>query len=82
MNDFIEKINDDISSTYLLLDEDFRKKEYPNKDDYVKFMNSNKNNLSYQVYNCNSLSGNDHVYEVKDMNFNTFVFYEKAVNVV
>ena len=42
-------------------------------------MNNNKDKLNSQVYSCSSLSGNNHVYEVKDMNYNTYIFREKSI---
>ena len=78
LDDFIDKINND-EDTYHLLSDDFRKKQYPKKDDYLSFMANNKDKLNYQVYSCNSLSGTSHVYEVKDMNFNSYTFTEESI---
>ena len=78
LNDFIDKINND-EDTYHLLSSDFRKKQYPKKDDYLNFMANNKDKLNYQVFSCSSLSGINHIYEVKDMNFNSYTFTEESI---
>ena len=39
----------------------------------------NKNKLSSQVFSCSSLSGREKIYEVKDMNFNTYIFTEESI---
>ncbi len=79
LSDFIEKITSNVDDTYVLLDKDFRNKEYAKKSKYVNYMNNNKDKLNSQVYSCSSLSGNNHVYEVKDMNYNTYIFREKSI---
>lgn len=78
LNDFIDKINNN-EDTYYLLSDDFRRKQYPKKDNYLSFMANNKDKLNYQVYSCSSLSGTSHVYEVKDMNFNSYTFIEESI---
>ncbi len=79
LNDFINKINSNVSDTYSLLSKDFQKKMYPQKNDYIKYMNNNKDKLSSQVFSCNQLSEQKHIYEIKDMNFNNYIFTEESV---
>ena len=75
---YVAKINNN-EDTYYLLSDDFRRKQYPKKDNYLSFMANNKDKLNYQVYSCSSLSGTSHVYEVKDMNFNSYTFIEESI---
>ena len=42
-------------------------------------MSKNKNKLSSQIFSCNSLSIQQHIYEIKDMNYNTYTFTEESV---
>ena len=79
LNDFIEKINNNPSDTYSLLNNDFRKKQYPTIEDYLNFISNHKDKFNSQVYSCSSLSGTSHVYEVKDMNFNSYTFTEESI---
>ena len=79
LNDFISNINDDISKSYDLLNNDFRRKNFNQKSKYIDYMNNNKNKLSSKVYSCSLLSGKDHIYEVKDMNFNVYTFVEESI---
>ena len=79
LSDFIEKVSNNVEDSYDLLDSDFRKKEFAKKSKYIEYMNNNKNKLSYQIYECSSLSGNSNVYEIKDMNFNTYIFTEESI---
>ena len=79
LNDFINKVNNNVSDTYSLLNEDFRKRMYPHKDEYISYMNNNKDKLSSQIFSCNDLSESDHVYEIKDMNSNSYIFKEESI---
>ncbi len=79
LNDFIENINNNIEYSYDLLSDDFRKKQYPDKEKFITYLNDNKNKLSSQVYSCNSLSGRKRIYEIKDMNFNTYTITEESI---
>ena len=79
LNDFIDKINNNIDDTYYILNEDFRRKQYSKKEDYISFMNNNKDKLSYQVFSCSLVSGKNHIYEIKDMNFNSYTFIEESI---
>lgn len=79
LNDFINKINDNVGDTYSLLTEEFQRNVYPKKNDYIEYMNNNKDKLNSQVFSCNQLSEQKHIYEVKDMNFNSYIFTEESV---
>ena len=79
LNDFLWQINNNIDKTYDLLEKDFRLKYYSKKNNYLDYMNNNKNKISSQVFSCSSLSGERNIYEVKDMNFNSFIFTEESI---
>ena len=79
LNDFIWQINNNLDKTYDLLEKDFRLKYYSKKNNYLDYMNNNKNKISSQVFSCSSLSGERNIYEVKDMNFNSFIFTEESI---
>ena len=79
LNDFIETVNNDLEKSYDLLSSDFRNKYYAKKNNYIDYMNNNKNKLNTQVYSCSSLSGKNHIYEIKDMNFNVYTFTEESI---
>ena len=79
LSDFIRIVNNDLNKSYDLLESDFRRKNYAKKSSYIDYMNKNKSKLSSQIYSCNSLSAKNHVYEIKDMNFNTYTFTEESI---
>ena len=79
LSDFIRIVNNDLDKSYDLLASDFRRKNYRKKSGYIDYMNKNKSKLSSQIYSCNSLSAKNHVYEIKDMNFNTYTFTEESI---
>ena len=79
LSDFIRIVNNDLDKSYDLLESDFRRKNYAKKSSYIDYMNKNKSKLSSQIYSCNSLSAKNHVYEIKDMNFNTYTFTEESI---
>ncbi len=79
LNDFIWQVNNNPQKSYDLLNSDFRKKEFKEKNKYLSFIDDNKNKLSSQVFSCSSLSGREKIYEVKDMNFNTYIFTEESI---
>ena len=79
LSDFINIVNNDLDKSYDLLESNFRKNNYDKKSSYKDYMNENKSKLSSQIYSCNSLSAVNHVYEIKDMNFNTYTFTEESI---
>ena len=79
LNDFISIVNNDLDKSYDLLESDFRRKNYAKKSSYIDYMSKNKNKLSSQIFSCNSLSIQQHIYEIKDMNYNTYTFTEESV---
>ena len=79
LSDFINIVNNDLDKSYDLLESDFRRKNYAKKSSYIDYMSKNKNKLSSQIFSCNSLSIQQHIYEIKDMNYNTYTFTEESV---
>ncbi len=79
LSDFIKNINNNPENTYDLLETNFRKKSYPKKNDYIKYINNNKDKFSTQIYACNLLSSQKRIYEIKDMNLNKYIFTEEDI---
>lgn len=81
LSDYIEKVRNDITSSYSLLSDSMKKQaEFDTIDSYKQYMNSNIKQISTSADKClMEKIKNNRVYSVIDKNGNKFVFNEESI---
>lgn len=79
-SDYLDKLNNDIASSYNLLAEEFKNKNYSDKDKYESFIKEKLTNISYDIATCNKVvKENKRIYTIKDVNNNIFNITEEKI---
>ncbi len=76
---YIDKLVNNIDESYELLEDDFKNKNFANKEKYIEFMNNKLKSISLDIKNCTKTTRNDkRIYTIFDGN-NTFNFIEESI---